>query len=408
MARAEPLQPDTGGVWDVPGQRRAAEVFAAAAAGGAVGHAWALLGPSGVGQDALARALTAALCCPRGEPGVACGECADCDRAARGAHPALHTFTPSGSAHRVDDVRGEWLPAASRTAPHWKVLRIEEADRLNDAAANAFLKALEEPPARLVWLLDVADPDELPDTVLSRCRQLRLAAVGSDVLDAQARRLGLADPDERALAVRAAAGSPARLAQLAEADTDGREPGLRGLDRLRAHRALLGRLRQEGQGVALLAWRELEDEVDARVEQVKEETAAEQAALAAAHGDEPPAAVVRELTDRGARREREARLDVLQGALDDLLAWIRDVLLVGAGGDPADAVNVDAVEALRDDAAALDPATLVWAADRVMRTRDDLERNVAARLAVEALLLELAAAVMGGRTQPGARRLPGG
>lgn len=378
MAQAETAPAD---VWAVPGQQRAARVLAAAAAGRTVGHAWALIGSAGLGQEELSRALTAALCCPAGEPGVACGACEECHRALRGAHPALQTFRPTGPMHRVDDVRGEWLPAAFRSAPHWKVLHVVDADRLNLAAANAFLKALEEPPPRTVWVLDVADPDELPDTVLSRCRQLRLATLSRAELDAQARELGLDDATDRELALRAAGGNPDRLAGLADG----------GLARLRAHRALLTRLREEGQGVALLAWQELKGEVDARVATIKAETSQQQADLAAAYGDEMPQSVARELADRGTRREREARLEVLQGALDDLLAWVRDVLMVQAGGDVGEAINVDAADELRADAAALAAPDLLWAADRIQRTRDDLERNAQAQLAVEALLLELAA-----------------
>jgi DNA polymerase-3 subunit delta' len=367
-------------VWAVPGQDRAARVLASAATQ-AVGHAWALLGPAGVGQEQLAGALTAALCCDHGEAGVACGACDTCRRALRGAHPALQTFAPTGSAHRVDDVRRTWLPAVYRSAPHWKVLRVVDADRLNLAAANAFLKALEEPPPHTVWLLDVADPDELPDTVLSRCRQLRLATPTTETLDAEARRLGVADPDDRRLAVRMARGSPRRLAHLADG----------GLERVRAHRDLLARLRREGQGAALLAWRDLQAEIDANVQAVKQQLRQEQADLAAAHGDEPPPVVAKELSERAGRREREARLEVLQAALDDLLAWVRDALVVQAGGDPGDAAHVDAPGALREDAAAMSASDLLWAADRIQRTRDDLERNVQAQLAIEALLLELAA-----------------
>lgn len=371
----------TAGMWDVPGQQRAAEVLASAAASQHVGHAWALLGPPGLGQEQLADALTAALVCPVDPPGQACGECRECASARRGVHPAQRVFRPTGPAHRVDDVRREWLPAAFRSSPTWKILRVVDADRLGEAAANAFLKALEEPPARTVWLLDVADPDELPDTVLSRCRQLRLATLDVATLDQQALRLGLDDPTDRQLAVRAARGAPQRLQTLA-AD---------GLDDVRLHRSLLTRLRTDGQGFALIAARALGEEVDRRAQQIKNATQEELAELSAAHGDEPPAGVVREIKDRGARREREVRLLVLQTALDDLLAWVRDAVFVAAGGDPAAMLNPDAAEALRADAAASSPASLLWAADRILRTREDLERNVQPQLALEALLLELAA-----------------
>ncbi len=223
-------------VWDVPGQERAVAVLRGAAERGEVGHAWAFVGPAGVGQQAAARWLAATLNCPRPDP--PCGACDVCARCLRGTHPALAEFVPTGAFHRVDDVRDTWLRASSRSLVEGrvKVLRVVDADRLNEAAANAFLKALEEPPPATVWILDVADPDELPDTILSRCRALRFPPWPLPVLEREAERLGIVDPAERALAARAALGSPLTLRRLAA-------PG--GLDDLRAHRALPRRLREE-------------------------------------------------------------------------------------------------------------------------------------------------------------------
>ncbi|HVL99949.1 MAG TPA: hypothetical protein VM324_11720 [Egibacteraceae bacterium] len=374
-------------LWAATGQTRAAEALRAAVAGGEMAHAWAFTGPAGVGQEQAGRALAAALNCPRTTSGRPCGACDVCSRCARGAYPALWEFAPAGREHRVDDVRGQWLRAASRSAVEgdWKVLRIAEADRMNEAAANAFLKGLEEPPARTVWVLDVADPDELPDTILSRCRPVRFVPWGPDELDVQARRLGLADDRDRALAVRAALGLPARLTRFA---AEG------GLDDLRTHREILGGLRERGPGYALLAARAIDEEVKRRTTALKTESKAERAALAELYGEQLPRGVVRQLDERVARQEREARTAVVQAALDDLLARLRDAVLVAAGWDPATAVHADAPDGLRADADALGLPGLLRACDLVAATREHLELNVQQGLALEALFLDLSAIVL--------------
>ncbi|MDP8978367.1 MAG: DNA polymerase III subunit delta', partial [Actinomycetota bacterium] len=208
MSSHGPRRDPEAPVWPVPAQEHATGVLRASVERGDTTHAWAFVGPADVGQQRAARALAAALNCPEADP--PCGACDVCDRCLRGVYPAYWEFAPTGAAHRVAEVRERWLPAAFRSAPEgrWKVLRVLEADRMNEAAANAFLKRLEEPPPTTSWVLEVADPDELPDTVLSRCRLVRFTAWGPAALDSEARRLGLAETGERALAVRACLGSP--------------------------------------------------------------------------------------------------------------------------------------------------------------------------------------------------------
>ena len=370
----------SGAAWDVPGQDQAVAVLRGAVERDEVSHAWAFMGPAGVGQEPAARWLAAALNCDAMTP--PCGVCSICARCLRGSHPAQEEWLPTGAFHRVDDVRGTWLPTAFRTAAEgrWKVLRIVEAERLNESAANAFLKGLEEPPPRTVWILDVADPEDLPDTILSRCRSVRFSPWSLDALSDEALRLGLTDPADRALAVRAALGSPVTLRRLAA-------PG--GLDDYRAHRAMPRRLRVEGPGVALLLARAVDDEIKRRTAALKAEGKAELERLAEQSGDEPPRGAVKQLGDRLARREREARAAVVTATLDDLLAWYRDCLLLGAGGDPSAAVNVDAVTEVRQDAEALQPRGVLRAVDLVLATRENLELNVQLGLTLEALFLEL-------------------
>lgn len=370
-------------VWDVPGQGRAASVLRGAVAKGGVAHAWAFVGPAGVGQAEVGRVLAAALNCPSPvAPGQPCGTCSTCRRCLRGVYPAHREFVPTGLAHRVDDVRKEWLRAASLspTEGAWKVLHVHDADRMTEAAANAFLKGLEEPPERTVWILDLADPDEIPETILSRCRALRFHGWSEAMLELEAERSGVEDRDQCALAARAALGSPVALRRLAATG---------GLDDFRRHRRVLAALRDEGPGYAIVAARELADEVARTVKERREAGRLELEHLAEQYGDEVPRAVRRQVEERHARHEREARLNVLQAALDDLVGWLRDCLLVAAGGDPAAAISADVPEALRADADHFGPAGLLAAVDAVMATREALELNVQAPLALEALFLLL-------------------
>jgi DNA polymerase-3 subunit delta' len=370
-------------LWMLPGQPSAAQALRLAAERGEVSHAWAFVGPPGVGQEQAARALAAALNCPS----AGCGVCGVCRRCVGGAFPSLWEFAPSGAAHRVADVRERWLPSASHSAVEgsWKVLRVVDAERMNEAAANAFLKALEEPPPRTVWVLDVADPDELPDTILSRCRVVRFSPWSLEALRAEAGRLGIDDADQE-LAARLAQGSPRALARFAEG----------GLEDVRAHRALPGRLREEGQGVALLAAREVDAELKRRTAAQKAAGKAELERLAELYGDAAPRAVVKQVEERLVREEREARAAALQGVLDDLATWFRDALLLATGGGPEGVLNLDAIGPLRSDAEALGPARLLLAAQLVQRAREGLELNLQQALALEALLLDLAALALPG------------
>lgn len=367
-------------VWDVAGQAAAARVLHDAVAREQVGHAWAIVGPSGVGQEALARSLAAALNCVGAPTG--CGTCSSCVRSMRGAHPAYWEFAPVGAVHRVGDVRDSWTRVASRTAVEgrFKVLRIIDADRMNEAAANAFLKLLEEPPPRTVWVIELADPDELPDTIVSRCRELRVSPWDRGTLEELAAAASDLSPDDRRVAVRASMGSPIRLRSLLASH---------GLDDLRRHRRMPRDLREQGPGFALIAARQLDDEMKRAVTGVREEARRERDQLTELYGDAPPRDVLRQVDQRATRREREARTVVAQTALDDLAGWYRDVLLVRRGGAAADAVHADDEDGLRDDADALTDHALIASMDTVFERREQLELNVQMTLAFESLLLDL-------------------
>ena len=372
-------------IWDVPGQDHAVRVLRDAVEHDHVGHAWAFTGPAEVGQQELARSLAAALNCEVAPTG--CGTCSSCSRSLRGAHPAYWEFAPTGAVHRVGEVRDEWIRVVSRTVSEgrYKVLRIIDADRMNDASANAFLKVLEEPPEHTVWVLELADPEELPDTILSRCRVVRVSPWGRQTMAQVAG--GPPLTADRDLAVRAAMGSPTRLRTLLTEE---------GIADLKRHRRIPRELRERRQGFALVAAKELDDEMKRAVAAVREEQKREEERLAVVYSDVPPREVLRQVEQRAARREREVKTTVVQTALDDLAGWYRDVLMVRCGGDPAGAIHADDAEGLRADAGVLSERALVSSIDTIFVRREEMEFNVQMSLAVEALLMELSALALAG------------
>ncbi len=249
--------------WDeVLGQPAAVEALRAALRSDEVAHAWLLVGPTGVGQGEAIRALAAALNCPDRTTDAGCGVCATCTRIGRGVHPAVDTFEPEGQFHLVDGVH-EWITTASRslTEGQRRVMRVVAADRMNEAAQNAFLKILEEPPPSVVWVLEASDESALLDTILSRCRRLDVVPWGPDALTRLATELGVA-ADRAGDLARASLGSPERLRDLADPDL---------AEARRQHLVLLDRLAIGGPGQVVPLAKELTTWARGRVAPLKEQ-----------------------------------------------------------------------------------------------------------------------------------------
>lgn len=376
------------GPWEqVLGQRAAVTSLRAALRADEVAHAWLLVGPRGVGQQEATRALAAALNCEAPVAAdVGCGRCSTCTRIARGTHPVQTDLEPEGAAHVVDSVRGEWIPTATRslTEGRRQVLRVVAADRMNEAAQNAFLKILEEPPPSVVWVLDVEDEGALLDTVLSRCRRLDLVSWPPEVLRELAQREGVA-PDRIEPLTRAALGSPTRLRDLADPDVAAAR------DR---HLGLVDRLATGGPGQVVPIAKELAVWARSRSAAVKERNARELGRLEEAYGVDGgrgwPPGIKQRLTRRFERLERQEQRRALDLLLDDVASYVRDVLAVQSGADGGGLVNIDHEAALRRDAVRLPAGDAVEALAAVARCREALDRNGNPELQLERLLYTLA------------------
>lgn len=366
--------------------RSAAEAAdAGGAAGGKMAHAWLFTGPPGSGRSAAARAFAAALQCsetPRG-----CGHCASCHQVLQGTHADVEVVRPSGLSYGVRETRELVLRASSSpSGGRWQIVLFEDADRATEAAANALLKAIEEPPPRTVWLLCAPSPEDLVMTIRSRCRlvTLRIPPVAA-VADVLVRRDGV-DPATAEAAARAAQGHIERARRLA-VDEQARR-------RREEVLAVPRRLTSVGPAVAAAEAlvKAAEEEAKATTEELNEsETAALRQALGeSAKGRMPrgTAGALKELEDRQKSRATRVKRDALDRALLDLAYYYRDVLVLQLGAG-SELVNADRADELRAAAAAGTPETTIRRLDAIMECRERLDANVNPLLAVEALTLAL-------------------
>jgi DNA polymerase-3 subunit delta' len=137
----------------------------------AMTHSWLFVGPPGSGRSNAAIAFAASLVCKDN----GCGVCIDCTTVLASTHVDVERFNPTGLSIKADEVRemisrSSWSPSVGG----WRIVIIEDADRLTETAANALLKTIEEPESHTVWLLCAPTLSDVPVTIRSRCRHIQL------------------------------------------------------------------------------------------------------------------------------------------------------------------------------------------------------------------------------------------
>jgi DNA polymerase-3 subunit delta' len=376
-------------VWDeVVGQPAAvAELAAAATDPAAMTHAWLFTGPPGSGRSVAARAFAAALQCPRN----GCGECTACRTTLHGTHADVREIVPEGLSIGVEEMRALVQLAARHPATgRYQIVVIGDADRLTERAANALLKAVEEPSERTVFLLCAPSdhPDDVPITIRSRCRVVSLHSPPASAIAAVLTRRDGIDPATAEWAASVCGGHIGRARHLAT-DADARA---------RRERVLAVPLGLRGLGDAFAAADELAKAAKAEADDLSgSRDAAEREELGVAMGaggvgkGVAGAARAAKAAEKGLEKRQKSRAtrtqrDVLDLALIDLAGFFRDALVAGSAArvpltSPDRGADVDRA------ARAWTPESVLRRLEAVLACREALDRNVKPLVALEAMLV---------------------
>jgi DNA polymerase III subunit delta' len=374
-------------IWDeLTGQTEAIAVFDAAASASAdatdaaMTHSWLITGPPGSGRSNLAFAFAAALL----SRGPADEAAVNAQVAAR-THPDLAVLSTDRVIISIDEVRQ--LVSTSQFSPsvgRYRVVVIEDADRMTERTSNVLLKALEEPPPRTVWILCAPSEADLIPTIRSRVRtvQLRVPAI-ADVAALISKRDGV-DREVAMVAAREAQ-SHIGMAHRLATNVDARQR------RARTIELALGIRSVSGAVLAAAALVQVATDDAKAITEERDATEREGALRSLgieAGGTIPPAlrAQLKQLEEDQKRRATRSLRDGIDRILVDLLSLYRDILLVQLGVDE-ELINLAIEGDVRKAAATATAPQTLATMDAISTARARIASNVAPALSLEAMLV---------------------
>jgi len=315
------------------GHERQKDILRRALQTGRLAHAYLFEGPEGIGKQLMALALARAVFCTEGS---GCGTCVACRKVDHHNHPDLHLLIPDAASIKIEQIRGlqKELSYKPLEAPK-KICLIEAADRMNPAAGNALLKTLEEPSGEALLILLSSRPERLLSTIRSRCQRLPFQRLPqATIRQVLQQQLGLDETEGHILAALAEGSFKKALGKNRDLYLDRRKELVEQIVRLRSGQVL----------------------------------------------------PVFELSQKLADDK-----DHLQEILEILQAVYRDLLLQRCDASSQTLVNIDMGDRLRQLNQRESTSSLLKKLEALGRTRYLLERNVNRQLALDVLLLELAA-----------------
>ena len=346
-------------------------------------HSWLITGPPGSGRSNLAFAFAAALQCPT----EGCGSCQSCVLAQAGTHPDIQVLSTEKVQITIAEIRD--LVSTSvmgSSVGRFRIMIIEDADRMTATASNVLLKALEEPPAGTIWILCAPSEVDMLPTIRSRVRRVGLKVPSiEDVANLLIARDGIEPKLAHQVAAEAQShiGMALRLATSSEA-------------RARRKDTLRAALQIKTVTDAVMTtdrWLELaQKDADALTRsRDEEETAALMASMGLGPSDPVPPALRTELKNLDEAQKRRAKRSLRDGIdriLVDLLALYRDVMTVQLNAQ-VPLVNQDLETEIRALAGRTKPEATIHKLEAIEEARVRIDRNVRDQSALDALAVSL-------------------
>lgn len=365
---------------DVLGQDAAVATLRAAAADPRqLAHGWLITGPPGSGRSTIALAFAAALIATGEHEKDAMGQ------VLAGTHPDLTRLRTEGVVITIAQAReiverSYYAPSVGR----YRVIVVEDADRMTERTSNVLLKALEEPPEQTIWVLCAPSDADLLPTIRSRVRTIRLQELEVDDV---ARLLVARTGVDETLAEQAARHAQRHIGMAQRLATDQ-------ASRERRDQTLRDVLRVRGiGGVVEVAGRIVQAANDDAKALTAERDEAERASLlrtvGIADGARIPPSVRSQLNALKDDQERRAKRSVRDGidrVLTDLQSLFRDILMLQLGREEG-LINIELLDDVRRVAETWKPQRTIIVLDDVAETRTLLAHNVQPALAIESLLI---------------------
>ena len=377
---------------DLVGQEHVIEILRGAVAASRKGtdsqemtHAWVFTGPPGSGRSSAAVAFAQALICSK----QGCGACNECQSAATGGHPDVEVIRTEGLSIKVEEIRElltrvAWAPSMGG----WRVVVMEDADRLTESAANALLKAIEEPGTRTVWLLCAPTLHDVLPTIRSRCRHLQLRTPSIDAVTQVLINRDKIAPSMADFAARVSQGHIGRARYLATNESVRRNRKV--IMQLPLQLGSLAAAFQAAQTLVDLVTEEANTVSETRDEKEIEKLQEAYGKGATGRGMATGAAkAVKELEKEQKSRATRMVRDSIDGALLDLATFYRDVMMVQAGNNGL-MINLDMPAEIERYALGVPPHTAVQKMSAILEAREHLAMNAAPLVTCEALMCELA------------------